>query len=138
MNKKIEYEMNIRHKFVAIIENYRHSCKPVILYKEVAERMGLDPANVSQYISCRRHISDDHLAAMCIALRMPIRTQKQAYSVLERKMPDSDGFGDLREQIILRYMEHCEKSDEHTVRACNAELIENDYIPLTGKRGKRI
>ena len=134
MNKR---EQENRRKFIAIIEKYCHSCKPIIQHKDIASAMGVTPAMVSYYLRGSRKIPDDHLAAMCIALRLPIRTQKQVYSVLERKMPDYNGFGDEREQIILDYLEECREDCSKTVRACNAELISKHLVPLTGRRGKQ-
>lgn len=130
-------EKENRKKYISIIEKYCRSRNPIILHKDIAIEMGVTPSIVSYYLSGSRRIHDDHLAAMCIALRLPIRTQKQIYSVLGRNMPDYNGFGDEREQVILHYMENCSKNNSDTVRACNAELIDKKLIPLTGKRGKR-
>ena len=130
-------EKESREKFIAVIEKYCRSKNPVILHKDIAIEMGVTPSVVSYYLSGHRRIPDNHLAAMCIALKLPIRTQKQIYSILGRNMPDYDGFGDEREQIILHYMENCSKNDSETVRACNAELTAKNLIPLTGRRGKR-
>ncbi len=122
---------NLLHELNSIIEDSN------LFHKTLAIDMCVSEAVISYYLNGSRPITVDRLCAVCIAMRLDPHEQRRLFTVAGWAMPDYDGRGTVREQMIRHYMDFCRKDHSLTVKRCNGELRRKGYEPLTAKRGKR-
>lgn len=88
---------------------------------------GISKASIYYYTKNKRRISSNHIAAICIALRLfPLRSL-YLFSLAHYHLSPQD----KRDMLIYRYIYGCAFNQSYTLTACNKALLAERFRPLT-------
>lgn len=88
---------------------------------------GISKASIYYYTKNKRRISFNHIAAICIALRLfPLRSL-YLFSLAHYHLSPQD----KRDILIYRYIYGCAFNQSYTLTACNKALLSERFRPLT-------
>lgn len=88
---------------------------------------GISKASIHYYTKNKRRISFNHIAAICIALRLfPLRSL-YLFSLAHYHLSTQD----KRDMLIYRYIYGCAFNQSYTLTACNKALLAERFKPLT-------
>ena len=88
---------------------------------------GISRGSIYFYIRNKRKIGFNHIAAICIALRLfPLRSL-YLFSLAHYHLSTQD----KRDMLIYRYIYGCAFNQSYTLTACNKALLAEHFKPLT-------
>ena len=93
----------------------------------LSDLTGISKASIYYYTKNKRKISFNHIAAICIALRLyPLRSL-YLFSLAHYRLSTQD----KRDMIIYSYIYGCAFNQSYTLTACNKALLAEHLSPLT-------
>lgn len=93
----------------------------------LADLTGISKASIYYYTKDKRRISFNHIAAICIALRLHPLRSRYLFSLAHYHLSAQC----RRDMIICNYICGCAFNPSFTLKACNIELQMKQFRPLT-------